>query len=131
MDFEVTYWKLLWLQPYITYRYFGGVGETSPHPGSFWWLGLKRKQSFSLLDKEMPFIIDMQLAFSDGALGREGKNSGFAYGRVTVFQEIVITEHFAVLPHIIWQGASSYGKPLDYAERPHVFVYGVTFRYQF
>lgn len=131
VDTEVSYWKSSWFQPYVAYRYFGGVGEGSPHPGSFWWLGIKRKQPFSLWGKEMPLSIDVQFAFSDGALGREGKHSGFVYGRLTVFQEIAITEHLALLPHVIWQGAPSYGGPLDYAERQNVFVYGMTLRIQF
>lgn len=130
VDAEVLYHKLSWFQPYVAYRYFGCIGAGCPKPGSFWWLGLKKKWSFSFLDKGMAFLIDIQGAFSDGALGPAGKDAGFAYGRLTLHHETK-WGNVTFLPHIIYQGAESYGGLLDYAERQHVFVYGLTLKYDF
>ena len=134
LDAEVYFPDLLFhVTPYLLYRYFGAVGPQSPHSGSFGWVGAKKQFPRQLFEHDTVLTIDTQLAFSDGALGKTGKDSGFVYGRLILSWRFKLSEHIFLTPHAMWQiadGAQRGGKD-DYVEKRSVWVYGGTIEYRF
>lgn len=127
LDARVSFLNLVpWVVPYLSYRYFGAVGKSSPHSGSFGWLGFQRQQPFWLFGREAPLSLDLQLAFSDGALGKKGKDGGFIYGRFNLLWLFKLTENLSLGPQIFWLVAdgSQHGGPRDYVEGRYAFGYG-------
>jgi len=127
LDARVSFPNLIrWVTPYLSYRYFGAVGKSSPHSGSFGWLGFQRQQPFWLFGREAPLSLDLQLAFSDGALGKKGKDGGFIYGRLNLLWLFKLTENLSFGPQILWLVAdgSQHGGPRDYVEGRYAFGYG-------
>lgn len=127
-EFSLHYWQAA--RPYIAYRYFGGIGNNSPDPGSFYWIGVRREQQLWFRLPRQPDMLalnlDVQTAFSDGPLGGR---SGLANSRLSVSTEIVLTQSLSFLPNITWQVAPT-GKR-RYADSTNEFQYGCFIRYRF
>lgn len=133
IDAETSFLSFSFATPYIRYRYFGGVGTKSPHPGSFWWLGARRSYALRFSSFALPFRFEGNLAWSDGALGRNGKDGGFIYGRIIAAIDLAVSDTVTIVPNAIWQitDGSQHGSPRDYAEKQHVFAYGVLIQKKF
>lgn len=133
VDAEISAPKFPGVAPYIAYRYFGAVGAKSPHPGSFWWIGFKRPHTLRIGPLKLPLRFEGNFAFSDGGLGKNGKDGGFIYGRIIAAFDVALTGTLMLVPSVTWQIAdgAQKGGPRDYAERRHTIAYGALIQKKF
>ncbi len=97
VDFCLTLSKMPVVQPYVSFRYFGSVGEATKD-GEFFWLGLSRSQPLGLkpFGGEISLRADASFAFAtEGSLGREG---GFVYSRIQTSVNVPLSKKFSLCP---------------------------------
>lgn len=133
VDAEVSLPEAFYFTPAIRWRYFGAIGAASPHRGSFWWLILRKTYPMRISSFDLLLRLEGNVAFSDGALGRNGKRSGLVYGRLMAALEIPITETISVIPNGMLQIANQYGEPPFgyYSEKRIIPSYGIMIRKKF
>lgn len=100
------------------------MGKNSPEKGWFWWLGAEKNLPF----KKFPINIDIQFAFTDGALN---KKSGFVYSRIKTSTDIKFKK-ITISPFIIFQipAGDQNGNKGDYIKEEEM-AGGISFTFDF
>lgn len=111
--------------PYFSIRHFGEVGAKSHgKKGWFYWLGAEKNLPF----KKLPINLDIQFAFTDGALNRQ---SGFIYSRVKTSTKIQFKK-IVISPFVIFQipAGDQNGDKRDYIKEEETAA-GISFTFNF
>jgi hypothetical protein len=131
IEYEIAFHNISFVQPYIRARYFGEVGDSSPHGGMFYFMGLRKNISLGTnkVARLYKLNLDASTAYADGAFR---KNTGFVYGRLTTSVDIPLWKRWTLSPSFIYQVATP-----DQRNDPHGFtdgnkiVVGATLAYSF
>lgn len=101
-DARVDFSKVPYVQPYIATRHFHSVGGIESINGWFYWIGARHSRSLGFFDAKV--ILDVSVAYCDGALNRE---SGWVYQRSILQFTFPLTKQLTLTPQVTVQAPLS------------------------
>ncbi len=101
-DARLDFSKVPHVQPYIATRHFHGVDGIESINGWFYWIGARHSHSLGFVGAKV--VLDVSVAYCDGALNRD---SGWVYQRSVLQFAFPLTKQLVLTPQVTVQAPLS------------------------